>query len=110
MSVVSKELCVIIRLHQQLLLMLLPLMILWSSGDWQMTCEYVVVNWFIVISKTSTVRQVHACSVAICYLQLLNRITLVAAYRNMQAIFFSKRNTVKPIKLSNMKMLDLKDP
>jgi len=35
MSVVSKELGVIVRLHQQLLmLLLLPLMMLWSSGNW----------------------------------------------------------------------------
>jgi len=34
-SIVSKELSAIVSLHQQLLMMLLlPLMMLWSSGDW----------------------------------------------------------------------------
>jgi len=34
MSIVSKELSASVSLHQQLLMLLLPLMTLWSSGDW----------------------------------------------------------------------------
>jgi len=30
----QKKLSIIISLHQQLLMWLLPLMMLWSSGDW----------------------------------------------------------------------------
>jgi len=34
MPVVNKELSAIMSRYQQLLMMLLPLMMLWSSGDW----------------------------------------------------------------------------
>ena len=55
----------IVSLHQQLLLMLLPLMMLWSSADWQTTCEYVVVSWFIVVSNMLSVIKIHICSAAV---------------------------------------------
>ena len=55
----------VIRLHQQLLMMLLPLMMLWSSGDWHATREDVVVNCFIVVSNTPTISQVNVCSTSV---------------------------------------------
>ena len=54
----------VISLHQQLLMMLLPLTLLWSSGVWQATRKDVV-NCFVVVLNASTISQIDVCSASV---------------------------------------------